>query len=159
LFNLAFSYIAQRKFETAEKTLDRALVATTASFMARGLKAYLAVEWKGDIRFAENELSSIPVGVDPDGRMTAARILLFSLQRKFSDALQVLQQFRGETLASPSNANCPKAFLEGVLYQHQGDNVSARAAFERARVVSEQLLRESPDDAARHAQHGAILAV
>src|SRR5262249_43974148 len=101
----------------------------------------LAVEWKGDIRFAENELSSIPVGVDPDGRMTAARIWLFSLQRKFSDALQVLQQFRGETLASPSNANCPKAFLEGILYQHQGDNVGGRGGFGGGRGGSEALLR------------------
>jgi serine/threonine-protein kinase len=158
LFNLAFSYMAQRKFETAEKTLDRPIAATPESFMARGLKAYLAVLWKGDIRLAENELSSIPADIDPDGRMTAARIWLFSLQRKFSDALQVLQQFRGETLANPSNGACPKAFLEGVLYLNLGDKAKARAAFERARVVSEQLLRESPDDAARHAQYGAILA-
>jgi TolB-like protein/Flp pilus assembly protein TadD len=158
LFNLAFSYMAQRKFEKADKTLDRAIATMPEALMARGLKAYLAVGWKGDIGFAENELSSIPAGIDPDGRITAARIWLFSLQRKFSDALQVLQQFRGATLASPGVGDCPKAFLEGVLYLHQGDGVKARAAFERALVVSEQLLRESPDDAARHAQHGTILA-
>ena len=158
LFNLAFSYMAQRKFEAADKTLDRAIVATSESLMPRALKAYLAVEWKGDISFAENELSSIPAGVDPDGRITAERVWLLSLQRKFSDALQVLQQFRGETVASPSNANCPKAFLEGVLYLNLGDKVKAQAAFEDARVVSEKSLRESPDDAARHAQHAVILA-
>jgi serine/threonine-protein kinase len=158
LFNLAFSYIAQRKFEDADKTLDRAMVAAPQSFSARGLKAYLAVVWKGDLRFAENELSSLPPGTDPDGRLTSARVWLFLLERKFSDALQVLQQFRGETLANFSNAACPKAFLEGVLYLNVGDKVKARAALERARVVSEQLLRESPDDAARHVQYGAILA-
>jgi TolB-like protein/Tfp pilus assembly protein PilF len=158
LFNLAFSCIYQRKFETADKILDRAIVAVPQSFVSRGLKAYLTVLWKGDIRSAENELSSFPPEVDPDGRVTAARIWLFSLQRKFSDALQVAHQFRGETLANPSTAPCPKAFSEGVLYLNLGDKVKARTAFERARVVSEQLLRESPDDAARHAQHGAILA-
>jgi TolB-like protein/Flp pilus assembly protein TadD len=158
LFNLAFSYIAQRKFQDADKTLDRAIAAAPQSFSARGLKAYLAVVWKGDLRFAENELSSLPPGADPDGRLTSARVWLCLLQRKFSDALQVLQQFRGETLANFSNAACPKDFLEGVLYLNVGDKVKARAAFERARVVSEQLLRESPDDAARHAQYGAILA-
>jgi TolB-like protein/Tfp pilus assembly protein PilF len=158
LFNLAFSYIAQRNFEAADKILDRATVAAPQSFSSRGLKAYLAVLWKGDIGFAEKELSSFPPGADPDGRLTAARVWLFSLQRKFSDALQVLQQFSGETLASPSNAACPKTFLEGLLYLHLGDQVKARAAFERARIVSEQLLRESPDGAPRHAQHGAVLA-
>jgi TolB-like protein/Tfp pilus assembly protein PilF len=158
LFNLAFSYMAQRKFEAADKLLDRAIVAAPKSFTSRGLKAYLAVLWKGDIGFAESELSSLPPEADPDGRLASARVWLFSLQRKFSDALRVLQQFHGETLANPSNPACPKAFLEGILYLNLGDRVKARAAFERARVVSEQSLRESPDDAARHAQHGAVLA-
>jgi TolB-like protein/Tfp pilus assembly protein PilF len=158
LFNLAFSYMAQRKFEAADKTLDKAIVAAPQSFSTHGLKAYLAVLWKGDIGFAQSELSAFPSGSDPDGRLTSARVWLLSLQRKFSDALQMLQQFRGETLANPSNAACPKAFLEGVLYLNLGDKAKARAAFERARVLSEQLLRESPDDAARHAQYGAILA-
>jgi TolB-like protein/predicted Zn-dependent protease len=158
LFNLAFSYMAQRKFEAADKILDRAIVAAPKSFTSRGLKAYLAILWKGDIGFAESELSSLPPEADPDGRLASARVWLFSLQRKFSDALQVLQQFRGETLANPGNAACPKAFLEGVLYLHLGDKVKARAVLERARIMSEQLLRESPDDAARHAQHGGVLA-
>jgi serine/threonine-protein kinase len=122
------------------------------------LKGYLAVVWKGDIGFAENQLSSFPPEVDPDGRLTSARILLLSLQRKFVDALQVLQQFPGGTLASPGNPACPKAFIEGALYLHLGDKAKAQAAFERARVLSEQLLRESPNDAGRHAQYGAILA-
>jgi TolB-like protein/Tfp pilus assembly protein PilF len=158
LFNLAFSYMAQRKFEAADKLLDRAIVAAPKSFTSRGLKAYLAVLWKGDIGLAESELSSLPPEADPDGRLASARVWLFSLQRKFSDALRVLQQFHGETLANPNNPACPKAFLEGILYLNLGDQVKARAAFERARVVSEQSLRESPDDAARHAQHGAVLA-
>jgi serine/threonine-protein kinase len=158
LSNLAFSYIAQRKFETADKFFDRALVAAPRSFVWCGMKAFLAVLWKGDIRSAENELSLVPPEVDPDGLFTSARIWLLGLQRKFSDALQVAQQFHGETLTSPNTAPCPKALLEAQLYLHQGDKAKARASFEQARVVSEQLLRESPDDAARHAQHGVILA-
>ena len=158
LFNLAFSYMAQRKFEAAAKLLDGASVTASQTFYVRGLKAYLTVLWRGDIEFAASELSSFPPGDDPDGRLTSARIYVFSLQRKFADALQVLQQFRGETLASPGNSACPKAFLEGVLYLRLGDRAKARTAFERARVLSEQLLRESPNDAARHTQYGAILA-
>jgi len=48
--------------------------------------------------------------------------------------------------------------LEGMLYRYQGDKVRAQAAFDRARVIAEQLVRESPDDAARHGQLGFILA-
>ena len=45
-----------------------------------------------------------------------------------------------------------------MLYRYQGDKVRAQAAFDRARVIAEQLVRESPDDAARHGQLGFILA-
>jgi tetratricopeptide (TPR) repeat protein len=53
---------------------------------------------------------------------------------------------------------CPKAFLEGSIYMHQGNEAKARTEFEHARVVSQQLLREALDGADRHAKHGLILA-
>ena len=68
------------------------------------------------------------------------------------------QQFRGETLSFPEKGPCPKAVLEGSLYLHQGDKEKAHAAFEQARTVAERLVREAPNDPARHAQLGAVLA-
>ncbi len=70
----------------------------------------------------------------------------------------MLQQFHGNTLRNNGPAPAPKAFLEGELYRAQGDEAAAGTALEHARVVSEQLLREAPEDAARHGQHGLILA-
>jgi tetratricopeptide (TPR) repeat protein len=52
----------------------------------------------------------------------------------------------------------PKAVPEGIVQFLQGDTQSAQAQFEHARIVSERLLREAPDDPARHAEHGLILA-
>ena len=69
-----------------------------------------------------------------------------------------MHQFPKETLSSRTTAPCPKAFLEGALYLYQGDKGKAQAAFETARIVAEQLVQESPDDAARHGQLGLILA-
>jgi tetratricopeptide (TPR) repeat protein len=69
-----------------------------------------------------------------------------------------LQKFRGETLPTNITFACPKAFVEGSIYMLQGDEAKARTEFEHARVVSEQLLREAPDDPSRHAGHGLILA-
>src|SRR5204862_4369873 len=40
----------------------------------------------------------------------------------------------------------------------QGDKLRAQAEFERARVISEKSMQEVPEDPARHAQHGLILA-
>jgi TolB-like protein/Flp pilus assembly protein TadD len=158
LINLCFSYMAQRDFETASKILDRVIAASPQSFQTNILKGFVAAQWKGDLSAAEKVFSSIPPETDSDGLMTMGRVWLLILQRKLPEALQVLQQFRGETLFNTTTAPCPKAFLEGEVYRLQRDEAKARPAFEHARVVSEQLLREAPDDPARHGQHGLILA-
>src|SRR6266481_1703449 len=158
LINLSFSYMAQRDFETASKILDRVIAASPQSFMTNILKGFLAAQWKGDLNAAEKVFSSIPPETDSDGIITMVRAWLLMLQRKLPEALQVVQKFRGETLFNTTTAPCPKALLEGEIYRLQGDEAKARTAFEHARVVSEQLLREAPDDPARHGQHGLILA-
>jgi TolB-like protein/Flp pilus assembly protein TadD len=158
LINLCFSYMAQRDFETASKVLDRVIAASPQSFQTNILKAFMAAQWKGDLSAAEKVFSSIQPETDSDGLMTMGRAWLLMLDRKLPEALQVVQKFRGETLFNTTTAPCPKAFLEGEIYRLQGDEAKARTAFEHARVVSEQLLREAPGDPARHGQHGLILA-
>jgi TolB-like protein/Flp pilus assembly protein TadD len=158
LFNFAFNYMAQRDFETADTIFDRAIAADPQSFTSRGMKAFLAILWKGDVGSAENQLSLVPPEFDPDGLTTSARVWVLMLQRKFAAALQLVQQFRGETLAYPESGPCPKAFLEGRLYFYQADKMKAQAAFEHARPVAERLVREAPDSAARHSQLGTVLA-
>src|SRR5437667_479581 len=158
LINLCFSYMAQRDFETASKVLDRVIAASPQSFQTNILKAFMAAQWKGDLSAAEKVFSSIQPETDSDGLMTMGRAWLLMLHRKLPEALQVVQKFRGETLFNTTTAPCPKALLEGEIYRLQGDEAKARTAFEHARVVSERLLREAPDDPARHGQHGLILA-
>jgi TolB-like protein/Flp pilus assembly protein TadD len=158
LFNLAVTYMAQRNFETADKIFDRAIVTAPQSFTSRGMKAALAIAWKGDVGFAEHQLSLVPAGFDPDGLVTSARVWVLTLQRKFTDALQVAQQFRDETLAYPDAGLCPKASLEGRLYLYLGDTEKARPAFEHARAVAEKLVLEAPQDSSRRGQLGLILA-
>jgi TolB-like protein/Flp pilus assembly protein TadD len=158
LFNLGLNYMAQRDFETADKIFDRAIAADPQAFASRGMKSALAIAWKGDLEFVEKQLSLVPAEFDPDGLVTAARVGTLMLQRKFADALQLVQQFRGETLLYPETGPCPKAFLEGRLYLYQGDKTKAQAAFERARPVAEQLVRDAPGDPGRHVQLGAVLA-
>src|SRR4029077_13647810 len=119
---------------------------------------YLAILWKGDLNMAEKQYSSVPGDSDPTGVMAWLRSGVLIWERKFPEALAVLQKFPGETFATVMTAPVPKSFLEGIIYFLQGDKPRAQIEFEKARVVSEQLLRDAPDDAARHAQHGLILA-
>jgi TolB-like protein/Flp pilus assembly protein TadD len=158
LTNLIFSYVALRNFEAADKALDRVIDVAPQSLQAFGLKGYLAVEWKGDLSFAEKQFSSVPPETDPDGLMTWARAWILTLQRKFSDALQALERFPREIMFTPDTAPCPRAFVKGTIRLLQGDKARAQPELEQARLVSEKLLHEAPDDPGRHAQHGRILA-
>jgi TolB-like protein len=158
LFNLAYSYMALRNFEASEKTLNRAIAVAPQSFVTVGLKAYLAVVSRGDLAGAEKQIFSLPADLDSNGLVTWARSWVLMLQRKFPEALAVVQKFPGETLIIEGTPPLPKAFLEGTIYLLQGDKAKAQPALEHARLVSEQLLREAPDDPGRHAQHGLILA-
>jgi TolB-like protein/Flp pilus assembly protein TadD/class 3 adenylate cyclase len=156
LYNLGFSYVAQGNFETADKIFDRALTVAPQSFSARALKGVVAVLWKGDGKVAEDQLALVPA-TDSGGLVISTRVWVMMLQRKFSEALQALQKFPGEILDTHSG-RVPKAFFEGLIYNYQGDKLKAAGAFEHARVVAEQLVHESPDDAPRHALLGEILA-
>jgi len=158
LSNLVFSYIALRNFEAADRTIDRVIAAEPKSLQGAALKGLVAVKWKGDLSFTEKQFSSIPSETDPDGLTTWARVWILTLQQRFSDALQVLERFRGETMFTSTTAPSPKAFVKGMIYLLQGDKVRAQPELEQACLVSEKLLREAPDDPARHAQHGLILA-
>src|SRR5437588_762342 len=158
LINLCFSYLAHRKFETADRLLDRAIAESPQPFQPRALKGFMAVLWKGDLGAAEKVFSSTPPEADPNGLMTWSHAWILTLERKLPEALQVLKRFRGETMFTTTTAPSPKAFLEGLIHLLQGNKTKAQAELEQARLVSEKLLREAPEDSARHAQHGLILA-
>ncbi len=158
LQNLSFNYEANRNFETAEKILDRGLAVAPQSFAIRGLKAKLALEWKGDASVSEKFLSEVPAGVDPEGIITLSRINILILQRRFAEALQLVEKMPKETVHGEGTAPTPKAFFEGILHFLLGEKDKARADFERARVIVEESVRDVPDDPGRHAQLGAIFA-
>jgi serine/threonine-protein kinase len=158
LQNLAINYEAVRKYELADKTLDRALAAAPESFGIRALKAKLALESSGDLGPAEQALANVPAGMDPEGMMTVYRISLLTLQRKFREVLQLAQQMPGEVTQAEGTAPTPRAFLEGLSHFFLGEKDKARADFERARVIMEKSISEAPDDSGRHAQLGAIFA-
>jgi tetratricopeptide (TPR) repeat protein len=117
----------------------------------------VAILWKGDGKAAQNQLASAAPATDSGGLVISTRVWVMTLERKFPEALQAVQQFPGEILDTHTG-RVPKAFFEGLIYHYQGDKLKAAAAFERARIVAEQLVRESPDDAPRHALLGEILA-
>jgi TolB-like protein/Flp pilus assembly protein TadD len=157
LQNLAFNYIATKKYDLADKTLGRAIEAAPRTFGPREIKAKLAIETKGDLSVAEKMLAEAPAGFDPDGLITFSRIYLLILQRKFAEALPIVQSWPDQIIHGDSTAPKPKASLEGLLYWLLGDKAKAQAAYQRARPLAENLLREGPRDPARHLELAFIL--
>ena len=107
---------------------------------------------------AEKQLSLIPDESDPSGMVTWTRWWLLMFQRNFPEALAVVEKFPGEILIVVTTAPAPKALLEGIIHSLQGAKAKSQTEFEQARIISEKLLQEAPEDPARHAQHGLILA-
>src|SRR5437660_12573693 len=103
--------MAVHDFDTADMSIDQAIAANPQAFASRGMKSALAIASKGDVEFVEKQLSLVPGDFDPDGLVTAARVGTLMLQRKFADALQLVQQFCGETLLYPDTCPRPKAFM------------------------------------------------
>ena len=79
-------------------------------------------------------------------------------ERKFPEALAVVQNFHGETLPGYTTAPSPKAFLEGMIHLYSGNKERAQSSFEQARTAAEKVVLEAPQDPARHGQLGLILA-
>jgi len=157
--NLAFNYIATKDYETAEKILDRGIANSPKAFGLRGVKAKFALDVKGDVSVVEEMLARVPPGTDPDGEITFARISLAMLQRKFQDALAILQPLPDEMIHTDGTAKIPKSLLEGNCYLGLKDQTRARAAYEKALPLAEKQVQEAPDDPSRHALLGGVLAV
>jgi len=156
LVNLGDNYRANKNFEAADEIFDRAIEAAPGSLNARGEKGKLALDLKGDFSEIERQLTQIAAWDDPEKLVPLGRAKILMLQRKFPEALAVLNQLPQEVIHD-GTAPVPRASLEGMVYLFQGDRAKAQAAFRRARAFTEQSLRESPTDAGRHIQLGFIL--
>jgi serine/threonine-protein kinase len=156
--NLTHNYVATRNYEMAEKTLDRGLEVAPTSFSLRATKAKLALEWKGDFSVAEEMFAHVPPGLDPEGLVTFGRISIYMLQRKFPEALSMIEKVPGEIVHTGGTAPTPKSLMAASVYLGMKDESHARVELKKARPIAEQLVREVPDDASRHAMLGGILA-
>ena len=160
LINLAYNYMALRNFEAADKTVDRAIAVAPQSFGDGCIESIPGdLYGKAISPWPKNNFLRFQPTVDPNGLVTWARCWVLMLQRKFPEALAVVQKFPGETLiVDTSSARARRLSWKERFICSKAIRRRRRSAFEHARVVSEQLLREAPEDPRRHAQHGLILA-
>ena len=161
LQNLAFNYEMQRDYAAANKTIDRALQVNPKGFGLWEIKAKIAVESRGDFSVAEECLAMFeawPPDADKDNKIALARLSVFLLQRKFPEAAQAADKIRDDLVAGFPGALCSKYTVIGVARQAVHDDAGAHAALVKAKGFAEARLKQSPDDAAAHAQLAETLA-
>ncbi len=153
LMNLADNYRAVDDFDKADRTFDRAIEVAPNSVSARTGKAMLAADLKGDLSEIDRQLVHIPPGAVADSEGMIGRAYLLTLQRKFRDAMALLQQLPGN-----ESDEKPKEYLEGALFTFVNDKEQARSAFQRARSIVEKAIQKGSDDAMHHMTLALVLA-
>src|SRR5438034_8882872 len=98
LVNLGDNYRANKNFEAADRIFDRAIEAAPGSLNARGEKGKLALDLKGDFSEIERQLTQIAAWDDPEKLVPLGRAKILMWQRKFPEALAILNQLPQEVI-------------------------------------------------------------
>lgn len=121
----------------AGKVLDRAVALEPKSARYRCLRAVTEISATGNILQAKKILEKIPAGTDPDGRVTSALCTLAILERKFSEALRLLQAYQKKTLSTVESGGLGEQQLkveaEAAIRFYAGDYARACEYFESIR--------------------------
>ena len=158
LQNLAFNYEVLRDFEAANKTIDRALKLNPDSLGLLSIKAQLAIGDKGNLEVALRIVSNLTPEQAKGHLPGQAAIQILLLQRKFDEALQAAESINDELLAKEPEALSGKYTVIGIAKKLKGDEAGAREAFLASKRFGEKYVNDAPNEAARHAKLGVILA-
>jgi TolB-like protein/Tfp pilus assembly protein PilF len=156
---LMYTNTSMRRWPEAAHWAEQMRALAPTSLVAKIQSGYIDFQWKGDTHSLKSMLEEIPVGLDPDGSITAARWDVAMLERDFSTAKRVLETSSANEISYSNAGLTPKIFLEGCTYVAQGDNASAQKAFEQARPAFEAAVKEAPESAERHGSLGWLYAL
>jgi TolB-like protein/Tfp pilus assembly protein PilF len=161
LQNLVLNYQMLRKWELANKTMDRALKLAPESFNLWSVKAQLEFSEKGTFEIGERGIQLLGTRpMDEETRMHF-RIALAQtrlMQRKYAEALQAVERLTDEALAKDPEALMGKYGTAGIAKKLLGDEAGAREAFLKAKGYAEQWVAGAPNEAKRHGRLAECLA-
>jgi TolB-like protein/class 3 adenylate cyclase/Tfp pilus assembly protein PilF len=109
--------------------------------------AWFQVLWKGDPEPLRRTLASMPAGEDPGDVVTAFRINLAQYERRYQDAIELLEDSRRDGFAplQRSNFEVPKDVTPGQLHAALGNAAQSREHFLRAREQLQDEIEAEPE--------------
>ena len=141
--DLALSFVWTRKYEEADRMVDRALAIAPDLVGSRILKAFVRAAWRGETDLARDVLHASRGRLNPKGSWGLwIDLMMFNPQ----EALRVLDSVESESITN-QDAVYPKAFLYAVAHEALGDAAQAQQEYEAARPRLEAEVEKSPNRA------------
>jgi serine/threonine-protein kinase len=151
---MAFTLLRLRRYPEARAAVDRALALAPSNLSIISVKALVALA-QGDLAGARAVVRAALSAVDP-----ATLFAFFGIYWDLYWVLDGAQQ--QQLLALPpgafDNDRGQWAIVRAQTYDLRGDRARARAYADSARLVLDEQLRATPDNAQRHAFRGLALA-
>ena len=147
LQQLTFNYAMQRNFDTANKTIDRALELNPNGIGLWEVKIKLAIAEKGDFAAYEqalDKLKSLPMSSEERLKIVGGQAELLLFQRKYQQVLQLAENVPDESLAAVPGSSAGKYYAIGVAKKGLADDAAAHSAFVKAKDIFEEQLKSGP---------------
>lgn len=151
-FEAVFTYWMVRDWRAAAAAMKRNLAQMSGNPGPRVALAEIEIVANCDLAAAKARPREIPVGVEPNDRVTLANWNLSILERDWATAEKWLADFPSDEFPDAG----PRSFYQAQTALTRGDVELARTLFEKVRPALEGNVRDHPDDAGNHASLGIL---
>ena len=146
LGQISVNYLQQHRYAEAAATLDRTLTIVPKDVLTKISRAWVDVEWRADSRLLHATIEGI-LKEDPSVVSTVAADWLFLAfcERDSAAAERALAALSGDDALTLGHLFLSRAFAEGLAARVRGDAAAERAAFSKARIQQEAVVRAQPE--------------
>jgi serine/threonine-protein kinase len=141
-----YGNLALRRYPAAAKALDRAIALSPNSWLFELHRAWLQLQWRGDVAALKQLRAPVDTRDDPYTDWIRTKIFLGN----YDEAEKVVQADPREGIPWGGLPTAPKSLLLGNIAFAKKDGARAREYLETAYPEVERAVREAPLDADRH---------
>jgi len=141
----------------AMRAFNRALAVAPDFHVVKMIKGQAYLRWTGVPDTLADLMRTVPPGWDPGGEATYARFSAAWVQRRYADALVMLDQSKS-AITQDDNMYVPTSLMRALVQEGLGDRRAARVSYEKARAFLRDSLAAHPSDAHIRVTLGLALA-
>lgn len=153
----ATSYGRMRRSPEAMRAFNQLIDISPDDHEVKVIKGQSYLRWKGSPDTLSEMLRRIPADWDDRGMATYGRYTALRVERRFRDALSMLDRSRSD-LSRDGLVYHPKSLMRAELYHALGDDRRARLYYTEAVAVMSDSSMAHPKDASIHAALGLAYA-